>query len=109
MWCAIPGCSYVSQTEGEDKGFHIFPSDPVRKEKWLAAIRAARGDNYSPCSGARLCSDHFLPTDYHPKKLNQKLKWNLRRDAIPSIFRGTKHGQEPVDAVASEPESGISA
>ena len=63
--CAVPMCTSNSKTS-PGLSFHGFPRDPVLKATWLRSIRR---DEASGCfqvnSSTRVCSLHFLESDYH--------------------------------------------
>lgn len=86
--CSAFGCQ---NRAGKDSGisFHKFPSDPVSKSKW---IQACRRKNFTPGSGARLCSQHFSACDFKSDSIRRELK----TEAIPSIFPAFPKHLQPV-------------
>jgi THAP domain-containing protein 1/3 len=91
---------YAKQDGGSDDNnikptLHSFPKDKVVFDKWIKAL--SRKD-FIPSRNSRVCSKHFLPSDfvevsqdsniYRTKKQTER-KLNLRYlkdDAVPSIF-----------------------
>ena len=61
-YCAVPCCSTHS-TNG-DLHFHRFPASEQRRKEWCIAIRSDRGANFKVTTNTRVCSAHFLPSDY---------------------------------------------
>ena len=56
---------------------HQFPTDEKFLRQWISFVHQKREpDSWRPGSG-HICSDHFLPEDYHGYGL-------LKKDAIPS-------------------------
>ena len=89
--CAVPMCTSNSKTS-PGLSFHGFPRDPVLKATWLRSIRR---DEASGCfqvnSSARVCSLHFLESDYHGsgrQRNRQTSRQNsfLKRDSVPTKF-----------------------
>lgn len=63
---------------------HFFcriPEEKCLKDKWIHAIRR---ENWTPSSSSRLCSAHFLSTDYQVRPGASSFR--LKDDAVPSIF-----------------------
>ena len=103
--CSAYGCKsgYASvDNEKTTKGlsFHSFPlNNPDLCEKW---IRANPRDGFEPSKNSKMCSLHFLPTDFvsdvkdtNKSRLQKRrsesneparLKKKLRDDAVPSVF-----------------------
>ncbi|KAJ4425966.1 hypothetical protein ANN_27592 [Periplaneta americana] len=72
-----------------DKLMSLFPfSRPEILNRWIAAIRR---ENWKPSPTSRICSDHFLESDYE-KRPGCQLK-KLRNDAIPCVFSFPPHLQ----------------
>ena len=89
--CAVPMCTSNSKTS-PGLSFHGFPRDPVLKATWLRNIRR---DEASGCfqvnSSTRVCSLHFLESDYHGsgrQRNRQTSRQNsfLKRDSVPTKF-----------------------
>uniref|UniRef100_A0A8C6WY87 THAP domain-containing protein 1 n=1 Tax=Neogobius melanostomus TaxID=47308 RepID=A0A8C6WY87_9GOBI len=54
--CCAMGCTNaLSQKKG--LAFYKFPKDPVRRQKWITAIRR---DHRTPTAESKLCSEHFV-------------------------------------------------
>lgn len=68
-------------------GYFRFPfKRPEILKLWIQAIRR---ENWTPSTNSRLCSEHFLSTDY---VMNPGLSTkSLKSDAVPSIFSFPKH------------------
>ena len=64
-----------------DPPFHRFPKNVVRRKRWIVACRF---ENYEPSKNDRICSNHFLQSDY-------KSSGRLNNDAVPSIFSFPGH------------------
>ena len=88
---AVPMCTSNSKTS-PGLSFHGFPRDPVLKATWLRNIRR---DEASGCfqvnSSTRVCSLHFLESDYHGsgrQRNRQTSRQNsfLKRDSVPTKF-----------------------
>uniref|UniRef100_A0A671VEZ7 THAP domain-containing protein 1 n=1 Tax=Sparus aurata TaxID=8175 RepID=A0A671VEZ7_SPAAU len=60
LHCSVPQCSNSSKFNSQ-LSFHHFPADPGVKSVWVAQIRR---DKFSPTNGTRVCSLHFLPSDF---------------------------------------------
>lgn len=86
--CAVPNCENKPGKRG--KSFHRFPSDPLRKEKWISAIHN-HYDSFNSnnlISYSSVCSDHFLPTNFMDSDLF--LRKTLKNEAVPSLFMGMR-------------------
>ncbi|XP_063914519.1 THAP domain-containing protein 1-like isoform X2 [Zophobas morio] len=81
--CAAYNCTYRHK-KGDNISLHQFPKDPELKTKWLQAMRRL---NYVPSNTARLCSQHFLETDF----IIQFGKKLLKNGAVPTVFKFPKH------------------
>ena len=82
--CAAYGCSNNSG-KGTLVTFHRFPNDKALRDKWSSAMKRK---GFQPTLHSKVCSTHFMPTDFEllgndgkPLKLKR-----LKRDAVPSIF-----------------------
>ncbi|XP_067007780.2 uncharacterized protein [Anabrus simplex] len=67
-------------------GVHSFPKDPEMREKWRLATKRL---NFKPGKHTRICSAHFLPSDYLEESIWTGLAHSrrfLKRDAVPSVF-----------------------
>ena len=70
--CCIPGCFSNSKKHKGQFSFYVFPKDPKLRRKWLLNISRK---NFSPTTGHRVCSAHFL---------GGKLK--SYQNAVPTVF-----------------------
>ena len=91
--CIIYGCNNTST--GSTGSFHALPKDPALRNAWLEKIsrvgkkwEEARADTRGSGSDDRVCSDHFLDTDFTvPRELAAQLGYkrhSLKPDAVPS-------------------------
>jgi len=94
--CSVSGCKsgYDSQTTDENVTFHTYPTNPEMRQKW---IRANPRKDFLPTKHSRVCSLHFLPSDFtyvrsdtnknRLKTVSQKLqRRRLKDDSVPSEF-----------------------
>lgn len=88
--CAVVQCSNTSndKTINPNLIHHRFPTrNPTLSKVWLHFCR--RQDTVN-VHNARICSDHFQPSDYERdmehELLGLPLRKKLKRDAVPSIF-----------------------
>ena len=90
--CKAWGCGNT----GSEPGIHMhrFPSDQETRKKWVIAINRENFSVNDIRPSTKLCSAHFLPSDY---KINHALQnlidpasriknWTLKAQAVPSIF-----------------------
>ncbi|XP_049275104.1 uncharacterized protein LOC119404972 isoform X3 [Rhipicephalus sanguineus] len=77
--CAVKGCQRRRENS-EGVYFHTLPPSAARKRVWEEAI----GCSSLPYS-ARVCSAHFLDSDYLPQYGNRRLVNRLRWTAVPSV------------------------
>ena len=70
-----------------DIHYHRFPSDESFQKQWLAKVSRA---DLVVTKNSRLCSEHFTADCYErdlkAELLGEKPKFNLKPDAIPSLF-----------------------
>ena len=90
-------------------GYHLFPTNPELREKWLRAIPKP---NFKPSSSSRLCNLHFHPVDLVAER-NDSNKWrgqnqdelkrrHLKTGAVPKLWPGyPEHYSIPVPAERS--------
>ncbi|XP_016327307.1 FAD synthase isoform X2 [Sinocyclocheilus anshuiensis] len=110
--CAYPGCfnqeksvrlrQWASMQE-ESLTFHTLPlHDPERLNLWLIALHRDTGAPVQSIRGLRVCSQHFLPSDFSVAKGNKrrlcstavpKLFVQQRTEALPRISRVVKRVQ----------------
>lgn len=76
--CAVKGCQRRRETS-EGVFFHTLPPSAARKRQWEKAIGCTL-----PYS-ARVCSDHFLASDYLRHYGNQRPLHRLKCTAVPSV------------------------
>ena len=59
--CIAFGCTNHNMKEIK-VSFHVFPVDPTRRERWVAAVRRINpdGSRWEPSKHAVLCGDHFI-------------------------------------------------
>ncbi|XP_075731561.1 uncharacterized protein LOC119181252 isoform X1 [Rhipicephalus microplus] len=88
--CAVKGCQSRRETS-EGVFFHTLPASAARKRVWEKAI----GCSSLPHS-ARVCSAHFLGSDYLPKYGNRRLVNRLRWTAVPSVDLPTNGDAAPL-------------
>ena len=73
--CCAVGCTN-RYTKGSNLSFYRFPVDPVRRSRWVAAIKRER---WEPNEHSFLCSAHFV---------SGKMSQNpLSPDFVPSVFK----------------------
>lgn len=99
-YCVIPNCGSKLQDK-RGVSFHEFPCRGQRREEWIRVVQAARhcgpDDPWYPTEKSRVCSRHFLPTDYR-----QTSKMTLlSKTAIPSVFPGQPGFPAGKDVVVS--------
>ena len=92
LTCSVRGCTNKSQKKSQEPkyldcniSFHDIPkAEPVR-EKWIEVLRKIRGDDdWNPSSSVRICSDHFVESDFDPDPLLKRKR--LKSGVIPSVF-----------------------
>lgn len=86
--------SSSSTTSGFKVTFHRFPKDTILRRKWLSRLSR---ENFTPSSHSRLCSRHFVDSDFmtcrndsnrsrsSAKSATPKRRL-LKSDAVPSVF-----------------------
>lgn len=92
--CCVPRCSsgYSSVKNPRKKiSFFQFPKGADERHKWLRAIRRT---DYVPTDYSKVCSLHFVDTDFETDRKDSN-RWRsggrlkkkiLKIDAVPSIF-----------------------
>lgn len=85
--CSISSCKNNSR-KTLDVVYHCFPKDPAMAKKWRLACK--RGDSWSIPKSGRICSDHFLPSDYVRDLVAELLNYvpvkkYLKEDAVPTL------------------------
>ena len=92
--CVARNCKSGNRTSTDIVQFHRFPKDTGLREIWIERVGR---DDWSCTDGSRLCSRHFLPSDYSfeskdtnkwrkKKPASATRKPSLKRDAVPSLF-----------------------
>ena len=94
---SVPCCKSGYDESSSSTSLHRFPSNPERASAWLRAINR---DNFVVSKNSRVCSVHFLPTDFKPSSTDTNATRNNRRTsssldkkilketAVPSVFPG---------------------
>lgn len=88
--CAIANCpNYTRKTRklGVDVIYHTFPKDDITLSNlWIKKCNRLDSINYK---NARICSDHFQPSDYvddmKNRLLNLPQKKILSKNAVPTL------------------------
>ncbi|KAJ8261920.1 hypothetical protein GJAV_G00159990 [Gymnothorax javanicus] len=75
--CVASGCHQKSK-RGSYVKFYSFPRDPVRRNRWISAVRRA---GWTPASHSKLCSMHFIT--------GRRSDDPLSPDYVPSWFAHT--------------------
>ena len=84
--CSAFGCKNRKIPSRPDLKFHSFPKDPQRRAKWIQAVKR---ENFIPNWSTKICSDHFLPSDYKGESINRYSNLTrslLKEEAVPSVF-----------------------
>ncbi|KAE8742479.1 hypothetical protein FOCC_FOCC011974 [Frankliniella occidentalis] len=76
-YCCVPQCNNYAS---EGIRFHHFPKDKVAREAWRAVLKMGKKVTDSD----RVCSEHFLPTDYVPQAKPTAVRY-LKTIAVPSV------------------------
>lgn len=58
-YCCVPQCSRYAENGVH---LHLFPKNATRRKKWEVALKMGKPATDS----MKVCSVHFLPTDYFP-------------------------------------------
>lgn len=88
VYCAVMGCTSNNNKRSKnilDLRFFRFPRDKQVCEQWILKCYQKFKFNVKT---SRLCSRHFVESDYCLKEKLLKLpqnKWKLKSDAIPSL------------------------
>ena len=89
VYFAAYGCNNDSRKLNAKHGvsYHSFPQDKNLLREWL--VKLAR-ENFTVTKDSRICSQHFEPhcceRDLKSEMLGSPAKYNLKEDAIPTIF-----------------------
>ncbi|CAG9764501.1 unnamed protein product [Ceutorhynchus assimilis] len=88
-FCSAYGCSN-EYNPLKPISFFSFPfKRPEILDGWIKAIRR---ENWKPSMSSRLCSEHFVPSDFLERL--GSIKKVLKPNAIPSIFSFSEHLQK---------------
>lgn len=100
--CVAFGCN--EKSDGGNKGFFLFPKDIARQKQWIDAVGSCRkiGENiipWVPSKTSRLCKRHFVDDDFvrSPavmESVGLRLKLELKKTAVPSVFPETQAYKE---------------
>ena len=101
--CCVPLCTRTGYSfeEGKKVSFHRFPLEEPRKREWLVKIRRDEGPTFRVGKSTRICSRHFLKTDFLVTKVGKK---TLMQKAYPKVFPWTmeKRVRTPCKRVGSK-------
>uniref|UniRef100_A0A8C5Q909 THAP-type domain-containing protein n=1 Tax=Leptobrachium leishanense TaxID=445787 RepID=A0A8C5Q909_9ANUR len=88
--CCVPFCNSDSRYNVDKKiSFHRIPAfhvEPKRHRDWLNRIRREPGPSFKVSSCTRVCSKHFLPSDFVRTLTGKR---NLKPTSVPCIFQWT--------------------
>ena len=84
--CCVPQCTTTGYVLEDDRkvSFHRLPQHQELLKMWLFKIRRDVGPTFKVTKHTRVCSRHFLPSDF---MITPKGRRFLKRRAIPSIFK----------------------
>ncbi|XP_069591013.1 uncharacterized protein [Ranitomeya imitator] len=86
--CCVPLCNSDSRYNADKKiSFHRIPAfhvEPQRHRDWLSRIRREPGPSFKVSSCTRVCSKHFLPSDFMRTLTGKR---NLQPYSVPCIFQ----------------------
>jgi len=86
--CAARFCNNNSRRKPDGISFHSLPiKDENLLKIWLFRMRRNPA-NFKPSKHSKICSDHFLPTDYCYVD-SKTVRPRLDKHAIPSVFAWT--------------------
>ncbi|XP_065667699.1 THAP domain-containing protein 5-like [Hydra vulgaris] len=79
--CAAAGCTNRAM-KNDNRALYKFPiNNSELCKRWIVAIKR---ETFIPTEHSRICSDHFLPSDYSILDFNNKPK--LKPFSVPSII-----------------------
>ncbi|XP_037567456.1 uncharacterized protein LOC119448024 [Dermacentor silvarum] len=84
--CCVPWCKQrgPKDPDGNKVSYHRFPRDATLYKKWIIAIKRDEGKFFNVTKCTKVCSRHFLPSDFIPSvSCGNNL---LRQTACPSVF-----------------------
>ena len=84
----------VCQKAGDEVTYHRFPANPSLKKIWVSRVPLK---NWQWKSSSRLCSNHFLPSDYKDESSDSNKRREkpcikkklLKAAALPSVWPST--------------------
>ncbi|XP_078515803.1 uncharacterized protein LOC144781052 [Lissotriton helveticus] len=86
--CCVPFCTSDSRYNvGKNISFHRIPAvhvEPKRHQEWLNRIRRDPGPYFKISTCTRVCSKHFLPSDFMRTLTGKR---NLKPECVPSVFQ----------------------
>lgn len=84
--CCVPLCTQFGgfDKSGQKVSYHRFPRDQDIYKKWIAAIRRDEGPLFTVSKATRVCSLHFLESDFVANVANGYR--HLHQSAVPSTF-----------------------
>ena len=92
-YCCVPECKNSSCHQKERKllglqkvSFHSFPQDKNVMKMWIIKIKRDPGDKFVINQYTKVCSEHFIASDYFPTSDKPNSRRRLKPDAVPSIF-----------------------
>ena len=99
--CCVKDCGATQYHRGIS--LHRFPlgqEDVQILQKWIDFVNIP---SFEPSKNSRLCSLHFLDSDYYINHLGKK---SLNRQAIPSVKVWSDDEEEATQSVTSKVEPG---
>lgn len=91
VYCAVVGCLSNNNKKSKTVSSYRFFTFPKNKQICSSWIHNCYQQHKFNVQTARICSKHFLESDYCMKEKLLKLplnKWKLKPDAIPSLHLG---------------------
>lgn len=91
VYCVAPNCvkdSTKNNRMTDGTHFHEFPKPVERERRKLWIRKCKRLECWKPGPSAKLCSDHFIDTDYHMKPdicIQLNIKCHLLKTAVPTM------------------------
>ena len=97
--CAVPGCNHgIKAKRPKGVKLHSFPRDESLHNLWLSVCGRAEDVSDSSKHDLRVCSAHFVPSDYE-----RDLRWELmhsgKEDIAPNPQRKLKPKSVPSKGV----------
>ena len=87
--CCVPECTkngYLDEN-GRKVSHFKFPDDPLRRKKWIHAIRRDEGVYFQIQEWTKVCSRYFREYDFIKTLSGRR---DLRSNAVPSLFPWTR-------------------